>query len=84
MTTPAPPQSTRERIATLLNDLPSESLLLVEQFVRSLKEKPARREQSRYPIVFVPAGKVALWETILSEGYDGDALADTESLYDDV
>lgn len=79
----APAHSTREIIINLLGDLPPESLKLVEQFVRSLKSQPPGAGQPRYPTIGVPAESLALWETLLTEGYDGDALADTESAYDD-
>ena len=36
-----------------------------------------------YPTIAVPPSTLDGWMNLLSEGYDGDALADTEALYDE-
>ncbi len=80
MSTPA---STRETIVALLDSLPDESLPLVEQFVRSLNERPPQSGKPAYPLVTVPASSLVGWNKVLKEGYPGDAFEDTESLTDD-
>jgi len=86
----------QSRILPLLEQLPPESLTVVEQFVRFVQEqaqkgqviesvsKPKERAPYLYPTVPVPAASLAQWVNLLPEGYDGDALADTEALYDEV
>jgi len=88
-------RAVQNRILTLLEDLPPESLTLVERFVQFLQEQ-ARQGQPvviafeqeehppyRYPTVPVPAsaldGLVGIMPPV-----GGDALADTEALYDEV
>lgn len=99
MSTSTSPQAsmwtTRSRILSLLNDLPPESLTVVERFVQFLREQ-ARREQPvvtvseqqkrppyLYPTVPLPAsvldGLIGIMPPV-----EGDALADTEALYDEV
>ena len=87
--------STRSRIISLLDDLPPESLTLVERFVQFLRQE-ARRGQPVagvsvreapppyvYPTVAVPPSSLDGWLDLVPEGYEGDALADTEALYDE-
>jgi len=38
----------------------------------------------RYPTVAPPAASLNAWKDLISEGCGGDALADTEALYDEV
>jgi len=38
----------------------------------------------RYPTVTPPASSLNDWKDLISEGCGGDALADTEALYDEV
>jgi hypothetical protein len=77
----------------LLDELPPESLATVEAFIRfvhtqahqgqpveTTAEPPPR---FRYPTVPVPASSLDAWMNLLPTGYDGDALADTEALYDE-
>jgi hypothetical protein len=89
-------QSTRQSILDLLDELPLESLTMVETFIRFLRDqtqqgKPivaapdvAELPRFRYPTVPVPASSLDKWVDLLPEGYEGDALADTEALYDEV
>jgi len=84
------------RLFSLLNDLPPESLTLVERFVQFLREQARRgqpvvavsRQEERppylYPTVGVPPSSLDGWLNLVPEGYEGDALADTEALYDEV
>jgi len=83
----------QNRILPLLEKLPPESLAVVEQFVRFLQEQAQKGRVVEtvkptgapylYPTVPVPASSLAQWVNLLPEGYDGDALADTEALYDE-
>ena len=89
MTAQRPAQAAKRHITELLDDLPSESLSMVEQFVRFLCEQK-RREQSiagerssfAHPEVSLPASSLDAWTGLLPEGYQGNALTDTEALYD--
>lgn len=95
METNALAQPLTERLLSLLADLPPESLPVVEQFVCFLREQAQRgqpivtagvkeeRPPYKYPTVPVPASSLAGWLNLVPEGYEGDALADTEALYDE-
>jgi len=91
-----PAQVTQGHILSLLDDLPAESLTVVEQFIRFLREQ-ARQGRSvaaisaeeehlpyAYPTVTVSPSSLDRWLNLVAEGYEGDALADTEALYDEV
>ena len=95
MGTPTLVQRTKRKIDELLEDLPLQSLVVGEQFVRFLREQAQRGQpvvtasgekpaSFRYPTVQVPASSLEAWTDLLPEGYNGDALADTEALYDEV
>ena len=88
-------QVVRDHILSLLDDLPPESLNVVNQFVQFLHER-ARQGQPvvsksddegkapyLYPSVGVPATSLDGLIGLLPGGYEGDALADTEALYDE-
>ena len=93
--TQVPARLTRDHILSLLDDLPPESLAVVEQFVRFLREQTRQgrpvvsvseekdRPSYRYPTVPLPVsaldGLVGIMPPV-----GGDALADTEALYDEV
>ncbi len=88
-------QVTKQRIITLLEELPPESLAVIEQFAEFLYQKAQPNQfvsvvserQSHpyhYPTVPVPMSVFEELEDVLPDGYDGDALADTEALYDEV
>ena len=79
------------RILPLLEKLPPESLVVVEQFVRFVHERAQEgqivetvKSQDRapylYPTVALPASSLARWVNLAPGGYAGDALADTEAL----
>lgn len=87
------PQTAPSHILDLLADLSPESLRFVEQFVLFLREQgqspaPLTAQEKRapylYPTVAAPASTIDAWVNLLPEGYEGDALADSEALYDDV
>lgn len=84
----------QNRIVSLLGELPPESLTIVERFVQFLREQDRRGQpvasvsepEDRpylYPTVPLPAsaldGLVGIMPPV-----EGDALADTEALYDEV
>jgi hypothetical protein len=85
--------STPEQLQALLADLPPDSLPVAEEFLRFLRDQ-ARRGQAvklvaerpvyEYPTVALPAASLNNWLNLATDGYDGDALADTEALYDEV
>lgn len=87
-------QETKQKITAWLDDLPPQSLTLVEQFVEFLRQK-ARQQQTPavaaepkasylYPTVENPASSLSAWRDLIPGGCGGDALADTEALYDEV
>jgi len=88
-------QEVEKRILSLLAELPPESLVVVERFVEFLREQARRGETVttvsekgeqppyRYPTIAVPASSLSRWLDLVPEGYEGDALADTEALYDE-
>jgi len=74
-------QTTKQTIAGMLDDLPPESLKVVEQFVRFLRQQEPTVGGFRYPTVSAPASTLNTWAKLLQEGYEGNALTDTEDLY---
>jgi hypothetical protein len=76
-------ETTRERISTLLDDLSPEDLESVEDFVQSLHRGKQSVPGPRYPTVENPASSLRAWLDLVPDGYDGDALIDTEALYDE-
>lgn len=86
------PQETKARIHQLLDELPAASLTVVERFVAFVHNQAQQGEPVvvasdrdsapyRYPTVSLPAS--ALSKLIgLMPPVGGDALADTEALYD--
>ncbi|MBU1661414.1 MAG: hypothetical protein KKD28_08065 [Chloroflexi bacterium] len=86
---------TRKKIFSLLDALPDESLAVAEQFLRFLRQQAwqgqlvvtssVKEEQPPYlyPTVAVPTSSLNGWLNLLPEGYEGDALADSEALYDE-
>ena len=78
-------QTTRQDILILLDQLPPDSLPMVETFIRFMQTRPMESPTPwRYPSVPVAANSLDNWMTLLPTGYEGDALADTEALYDEV
>lgn len=79
---------TRERIIALVQSLPAENLPIVEAFIRFVQaQQVAALTQPampwRYPTVAAPAVSLENWLHLLDEGYEGDALADTEAVFDE-
>jgi hypothetical protein len=86
------PEAMQKHILALLADLPTDSLAFVEQLVMFLREKThsptplvtrEKRAPYLFPTVAVPASTLNAWMNLLPKGYDGDALADSEALYDE-
>jgi hypothetical protein len=93
--TKVPARMTRDHILSLLDDLPPESLAVVEQFVQFLGEQARHGRlvvslseeiggpSYRYPTIPLPVsaldGLIGIMPPV-----GGDALADTEALYDEV
>ncbi|MEJ5308666.1 MAG: hypothetical protein WHX52_02760 [Anaerolineae bacterium] len=89
-------ETAKGAITMLLDDLPPESLPVVRQFIEFLRQQaqqgrsvvttPSTTGEPKapylYPTITVPASSLEAWGKLLDEGYEGDALADTESLYD--
>lgn len=83
----------RKRILLLLDNLPPDSLALAERFIQFLQEQArqgrpeaavvGQEEQTTYPTITAPPSSLDKWVGLIREGYAGDALADTESLYDE-
>ena len=86
---------TQTKISSLLNELSPENLQLVEQFVYFLREQARRgqpigivegkgkKQPYLYPTVAVPASSLDNWLNLVPGGYEGDALKDSEALYDE-
>jgi hypothetical protein len=78
-------QATKYAITSMLDTLSPESLSAVEQFVRFLHDREPDLPVAalRYPTRAAPATTLTGWLNLLREGYDGNALADTEALSDE-
>jgi hypothetical protein len=84
----------KQKIYKLLDQLPPESLVVAERFVEFLYEQ-AQRERPvvtasgehappyLYPTVAAPPSSLTAWLDLIPGGCGGDALADTEALYDE-
>jgi hypothetical protein len=84
MSVTATTEDTKQTIVRLLDDLPPEMLQTVEHFVRFLRARETLTPGPRYPTVENPASSLSAWLNLIPEGCGGDALADTEALYDEV
>ena len=85
-----PRTETVEKIVTLLEQLPPGVVmtlqeifeLLAQQQSMTAAERTANVHPYRYSTVVVPAGEMLKLADETPVGYPGDALADTEALYD--
>ena len=91
MTHPSPVvQKERQKIIALLDDLPADSLPMVETFIRFMQTQqpdktPEKSEQTPWLYPTVPVSAESLDRLIgIMPGVEGDALLDTEALYDEV
>ena len=87
----------QQEIQRLLKQLPLDSLKFVLQFTTFLVQqmpnalsfgqnnfKPKQIEQNEVNIVTVPPSSLTGLIGLMPAGYEGDALEDTEALYDDI
>ena len=84
-------KAAQDRILALLTSLPPEGLAATEQFLDLLRKYvvyPSAPQSDllpyHYPTVSLPASSLDDWLNLPAAGYAGDALADTEALYDEV
>ena len=89
-TTSAPRTEIVEKIATLLEQLPPGAVMTLQEIFELLarRQSMAAAEPTAglhpypYSTVVVPAGEALRLAAETPVGYSGDALADTETLYD--
>ena len=76
------------RIETLSLDslqLLQKIVMLLQQHIRpTIEESEVDSEPKRMKIVTIPASQVLKLAGALPTGYEGDALVDTETYYDDI
>jgi hypothetical protein len=76
-------QKTKARIHQMLDELPPAKLTSVEDFVLFLREHESLESPYR-STVENPASSLNAWLNLIPDGCGGDALVDTEALYDEV
>lgn len=89
-------QAVLDRVESILKELTPQDLIVVERFIRFVREQaerggpirvsvpePSSRPPYKYPTVALPVASLKAWSSLLPEGYEGDALADSEALSDD-
>ncbi len=64
--------------ATLTPEEETKRAIIAGQIVESCEGKPYR-----YPSVGMPVSSLDAWMNLITVGYEGDALADTEAVYDE-
>ena len=88
-------QETRDAVYITQHGRPAAVLVNYEQYEQLLQDLEALTEQVRqvttaaappylYPTVALPASSLEAWLNAIPDGCGGDALADTEALYDEV
>jgi hypothetical protein len=92
MSIEAETKARKEALDAVLDELPPESLEMVRQFAEFLRRQAQQRQPVvtvaepgapyLYPSVATPVAVMQALSGVLVEGYDGDAVADTEALYD--
>jgi hypothetical protein len=78
-------QTIQQNIVALLNELPPDSLPMVEMFIRFMRQQQATindRPLWRYPTVPIAADSLDNLVGLMPQT-EGDALADTEALADE-
>jgi len=68
----------------LLQTLSDDALELVTAFVQMMQPQAVETAVSNTPTVTLPASALNDFFQLLPEGYEGNALGDSEALYDDV
>ena len=74
---------TYQPLNELLQSLSADAQELVARFARLLQQQALETVVST-PTVTLPAAKLKAFSQLLPQGYAGDALADSEALYDEV
>jgi hypothetical protein len=92
MSIEAETKARKEALDAVLDDLSPESLEVVRQFAEFLRRQAQQGQPVvtvaetgapyLYPSVATPAAVMQALSGVLVDGYDGDAVADTEALYD--
>ncbi len=93
-------EAARDRLNKLLDQLPAESLPVVEAFLRFLNRldveqksvvltepqfvEDERPSDCRPTVIVAPISTLREVIDILPDGYTGDALSDTQVLYDEI
>jgi hypothetical protein len=88
-------EDTKEKIEELLDTLSHDNLVMVQRFIEFLHERTrqgqpivTKAEDEKppylYPTIENPASSLDAWLDLIPGGCGGDALADTEALYDEV
>lgn len=82
--TPADRQDQINQLQQLLQSLSAEALTMVAQFTQVLARPTMVVDQTAvdHETVLLPAASLAERTAVLTTGYTGNALADSESLYD--
>lgn len=81
--------SIQQDIHKSIEQLPLESLKVLQQFAAFLEQQTANKQplvSERQPLkmVPVPASTLVGLTGVLNPGYEGNALEDTEALYDEL
>jgi prevent-host-death family protein len=71
-----------ERYEQMIAQLADRSNQTISETAVAEPSRPYRTQ--RYPTVANPISSLDAWVDLLPEGYDGDAVTDTEALYDAV
>ena len=70
----------RQQLQQRVQALPHSALQAVAQFLKLVEQQ--NEPQPTAPVVSITAGQAAQWIGLLSDGYEGDAVADSEALYE--
>jgi hypothetical protein len=76
--------SIEAEIVDLLDGLPLDSKITVKQFILFMYNQVQQRQPAlTFPLVTVPVSKLSGLINLLSPGYEGNALKDTEAFFDE-
>ena len=91
MTLEAETKAKKRALDAVLDDLSPESLKVVRHFAEFLRHRADQGQPAvaaepgvpyLYPSVGTPISNMQALARLLTEGYDGDSVLDTEALYD--
>jgi len=82
METVISPDATKRKIIVMLETLAPDDLKLIERLAACLGRQELQVPGLTYPTILVPGERLAGWAKPRSQGYEGNALEDTEALYD--